>query len=56
MKEDNLLKTVIETRLTRIRRRETREDIMLMVQRMMNLLQREPDMKVKILQVMKNMS
>ena len=36
------------------RRRETTEDIMLMLQRMMNLPQREPDKKV-ILQVMKNM-
>ena len=37
------------------RRRETKEDIMLMLQRMMNLPQRESDNKV-ILQVMKNMS
>ena len=34
---------------------ETREDIMLMLQRMMNLPQRESDKKVMILQVMKNM-
>ena len=38
------------------RRRETREDIMLMLQRMMNLSQRESNKKVMILQVMKNMS
>ena len=36
------------------RRREIREDIMLMLQRMMNLPQKESDKKV-ILQVMKNM-
>ena len=48
-------KTILETRLTLIRRRETREDIMLILQRMMNLPKREPDIKVKILPVMKNM-
>ena len=37
------------------RRREAREDIMLMLQRMMNLHQREPDMKVKILKERMNM-
>ena len=37
------------------KRRETREDIMLMLQRMMNLPQRETDKTVMILQVMKNM-
>ena len=36
-------------------KRETREDIMIMLQRMMNLPQRESDKKVMILQVMKNM-
>ena len=36
-------------------RRETKEDIMLMLQRMMNLHQREPDMKVNILQARMNM-
>ena len=55
MKKDTFPKTILETRLTPIRRRETREDIMLVLQRMMNLLQREPDMKVQILKVMKNM-
>ena len=55
MKEDTLPKTVLETRLTPIRRREKREDIMLMLQRMMNLPQRNSDKKVMILQVMKNM-
>ena len=49
MKDDTFPKNVLETRLTPIRRRETREDIMLMLQRMMNLPQREPDTKVKTL-------
>ena len=35
---------VLETKIA-LTRRETREDIMLMMQRMMNLHQREPDMK-----------
>ena len=34
---------------------ETKEDIMLMLQRMMNHPRRDPDMKVKILQVRMNM-
>ena len=55
IKEDTLQNNVLETRLTLIRRRETREDIMLMLQRMMNLHQREPDMKVKILHARMNM-
>ena len=46
MKEDTFPETVLEIRLTLIRRRETREDIMLMLQRMMNLPQRESDKKV----------
>ena len=37
------------------RRRETREDIILMLERMMNRHQRELDMKVNILQVRMNM-
>ena len=37
------------------KKKTTREGIMLMLQRMMNLPQRRPNMKVKILQVMKNM-
>ena len=55
MKEDTLPKTVLETTLTPIRRRETREDIVIMLQGMMKVLQRESDMKVMIPQVMKNM-
>ena len=54
MKEDTLPKTVLETRLTLIRRRETREDIMLMLQRM-NLPRRKPDVKMKILPMKMNM-
>ena len=34
---------------------EAKEDIMLMLQRMMNHPERDPDMKVKILQVRMNM-
>ena len=34
---------------------EAKEDIILMLQRMMNYLERDPDMKVKILQERKNM-
>ena len=34
---------------------EAKEDIMLMLQRMMNLPERDPDMKVKILQARMNM-
>ena len=55
MKEDTFLEIVLETKVALIRRRETREDIMLMLQRMMNLPQREIDKSVMTLQVMKNM-
>ena len=37
MKEDTLPKIVLETKITLIRRRETREYIMLMMHNMMNL-------------------
>ena len=50
MKEDTLLDIVLRTKLALTRRRETREDSMLMLQRMMNLPQRETDKTV-----MKNM-
>ena len=46
---------VLETKMSLTRRRETGEDIMLMLQRMMKLPQRETDKTVMILQVMKNM-
>ena len=55
MKEDTLAKTFLETILNPIRRMETREDIMLMLQRMMNLPERETNKSVMILQAMKNM-
>ena len=54
MKDDTLTKIVLETKIDLTRRREIREEIMLMLQKMMNLPQRESDNKV-ILQVMKNM-
>ena len=43
------------TRATLIRRRGTKEYIMLMLQRMMNHPRRDPDMKVNILQARMNM-
>ena len=46
---------VLETKETLTRRKTTREDIMLMLQKMMNLPQRETSKKVMILQMMKNM-
>ena len=54
MKKDTMLENFLRIKMSLTRRRETREDIMLMLQRMMNLPQRELDKKV-ILQVMKNM-
>ena len=41
MREDTLLEIVLRTKVALTRRRETREDIMLMLYRMMNLPQRE---------------
>ena len=55
MKEDTFQEIVLETKVSLTRRKETREDIMLMLQRMMNLPQRELDKTIMILQVMKNM-
>ena len=55
MKEGTFLEIVLKTKVALTRRRETREDIMLMLQRVMNLPQRELDKIVMILQVMKNM-
>ena len=54
MRKDTYPNTVL-TKGTLTRKKETREDIMLMPQRMMNLPQRETDKIVMILQVMKNM-
>ena len=55
MKNDTLIEIVLRKKVALTRRREAREDIMLMLQRVMNLHRREPDMKVKILQVRMNM-
>ena len=55
MREDTLLEIVLRTRVALTRIRETREDIMLMLQSMMNLPQREIDKSVMIREVMKNM-
>ena len=55
IKDDTFQKTVLRKRFILIRRRETKEDIMLMLQRMMNQPRKEPDMKVKILPVKMNM-
>ena len=55
MKEDTLIEIVLEAKISLTRRREAREDIMLMLQRMMDLPQRESYMKVMIPQVIKNM-
>ena len=56
MRKDIIPKIVLETKMALTRRRETREYIMLMLQKMMNLPQRESSKKVMMLQVMKNMS
>ena len=53
MKEDTLREIFLETKVALTRRRETRDDIMIMLQR--NLPQRELDRTVMTLQVMKNM-
>ena len=47
MKKDTLPKIVLETKVALKRRRTTREDVMLMLQRMMNLARRESNKKVK---------
>ena len=54
-RKDTLPENVLETKVDLTRIREAREDIMLTLQRMMNLPEREPKKKVKILLVMKNM-
>ena len=55
MKKDTLLEIVLRTKVALTRRRDTRKDSMLMLQRMMNHPRRDPDMKVKILQARMNM-
>ena len=49
-RKETMLENVLETKMSPTGRRETREDIMLTLHRMMNLPQKESDMKV-----MKNM-
>ena len=51
IKNDTMQKTILRIGFTLIKGRGTKEDIMLMLQRMMNHPRRDPDMKVKILQV-----
>ena len=55
MRNDTFPKSVLETKVALTIRRATKEDIMLTLQRMMNLPKRESKKKVKTLQVMKNM-
>ena len=55
MRKDTSPYSIPEIKVALTRRRETREDSMLTLQRMMNLPEREPKKKVKILLVMKNM-
>ena len=55
MRNDTLPEIVLEMKVALIRRKTTKEDIMLTLQRMMNRPERESKKKVKTLQVMKNM-
>ena len=55
MREDTLQEIVPRTRIALTIRRTTKEYIMLTLERMMNLPERESNKKVMILQVMKNM-
>ena len=55
MKGNILLETILKIKVALTTRRETREDIIVMPYKMMNLPQRESNKKVMILQVMKNM-
>ena len=55
MKEDTLQEIVLETNIDLSRTRETRKDIILMLQKMMSLPRGESNNQVMILQVMKNM-
>ena len=48
MREDNLPNIVIEIRVALTRRRTTKEDIIIMLQRMMNPPGKESNEKVKI--------
>ena len=55
MREETFPKTVLKIRMALKIRRTTKEYIMLTLERMMNLPERESNKKVIILQVMKNM-
>ena len=55
MKEDTMLDIFLGTKIALTRKRETRKDVMLTLERMMNLPRRESSKKVMILQVMKHM-
>ena len=55
MRRDTLPKIVKEIKVLLTRRRKTKEDIMLILHRMMNLSRRESNKKVNILQAMKSM-
>ena len=50
-----MLEIVLRTKIAPSRRKGTIEDIVLMLEKMMNLPQIKSDKKVMILQVMKNM-
>ena len=54
MRKDTSTNFVVEIKVALTRRRETREYIMLMLQRMMNLPRRESNKKMNIFQVMKS--
>ena len=54
-REGSFPKSVLEKNLALTRRRETKDDIMPTLQKMVNLPERESKNKVKTLQVMKNM-
>ena len=54
MRNETSLEMFPELEVDPIRRRTTKEDIMLTLQRMMNLPRRESKKKVKILQVMRS--
>ena len=55
MRRDTSLEIVLEIKVALTRRRKTKEDIMLTLQRIMNLSERESKKKLKIPQVMKSM-
>ena len=55
MRKDTSPEIVLEIEVAPTRRRRTKEDIMLTLQRMMNIPGRESKKKVKILQAMKSM-